>query len=154
MTRSRYVFVNLIRTGMLAASAYDIVRDEEHWPFSQYPMFNRITEKRELTWLRVYGVAPDGTEFPLLTHLEVFPFDQSRLSKSLGSVRQRPDAPAEIHAALANCLDRYERLRLQGRHAGRAVARLRLYEVRWTLHPSASNVETPDSRTLLGEASP
>ena len=153
MTRARYFLVNLMLTGMLGASAYDIVRDEEHWPFSQYPMFNRVTAKRDLTWLRMYGVTSDGTEFPLLTHLEVFPFDQSRLSKSLGSVRQRPDAAAQIHAAIANCLDRYERLRLQGRHGGRAAARMRLYEVKWTLHPTAVNLDTPDSRTLLGEAS-
>ena len=138
---------------MLGASAYDVIRDEEHWPFSQYPMFSRIAETRELTWLRLYVVTPEGQEFPLFTHKQVFPFDQSRLSKALGSIRTRPDADDEIRSALANCLDRYERLRKQRRHDGPAASRMRLYEVKWTLHPEAANLDTPDSRTLLSEVS-
>ena len=152
MTRTRCILVNAVIAAMLAASAYDIVLDEEHWPFSQYPMFSRITTSRELTWLRMYVVTPEGAEFPLLTHSDVFPFDQSRLSKAFGSIRQRPDAETEIRTALLNCLDRYERLRLQGRHPGPPAARMRLYEVTWTLDPLAANVDTPDSRKLIGEA--
>jgi hypothetical protein len=153
VTRSRLIAANLLIVFMLGASAYDVIRDEEHWPFSQYPMFSRIAETRELTWLRLYVVTPDGEEFPLFTHKQVFPFDQSRLSKALGSIRTRPDADDEIRSALANCLDRYERLRKQRRHGGPAAARMRLYEVKWTLHPEAANLDTPDSRTLLSEVS-
>lgn len=153
VTRPRLIAANLLIAFLLAASAYDVIRDEEHWPFSQYPMFSRVTEKRELTWLRLYVVTPDGREFPLLTHRQVFPFDQSRLSKALGSVRTRPDGDAEIRTALANCLDRYERLRKQGRHDGPQAAGMRLYEVKWTLHPEAANVDAPDSRKLLSEVS-
>ena len=88
-----------------------------------------------------------------MTYRQVFPFDQSRLSKALGSIRTRPDAGADIRAALANCLERYERLRKQGRHDGPAAVGMRLYEVRWTLHPEAANVDAPDSRELLSEVS-
>ena len=154
MTRRRLIAANLLIGFLLAASAHDVIRDEEHWPFSQYPMFSRIAEKRELTWLRLYAVTQDGQEFPLITHKQVFPFDQSRLSKALGAIRTRPDADAEIHAALADCLERYERLRLTRRHDGPPAARLRLYEVTWTLHPEAANLDMPDSRTLIGEVSP
>ena len=153
MTRSRRLLANLLIGFLLAASAYDIVKDEEHWPFSQYPMFSRVSESRNLTWLRVYVVTSDGQESPLLTHAEVFPFDQSRLSKALGAVRTRRDAQSEIAAILANCLDRYERLRLEGRHDGPPAVRMRLYEVKWTLHPAAANLSSPDERTLVGEAS-
>jgi len=139
---------------MLAASAYDVIHDEEHWPFSQYPMFSRIAEKRELTWLRLYVVTPDGQEFPLLTHRQVFPFDQSRISKALGAIRTRPDHDDEIRLVLKNCLHRYERLREQRRHDGPPASRMRLYEVTWTLHPAAANLNTPDSRTLIGEVLP
>jgi hypothetical protein len=152
VTRTRYVFVNFVIASMLGASAYDIIRDEEHWPFSQYPMFARITASRQLTWLRMYVVTNEGSEFPLLTHSEVFPFDQSRLSKAFGSIRQRPNADAQIRDALVNCLDRYERLRREGRIGGPPAARMRLYEVKWTLHPEAANVDTPDSRKLVAEA--
>ena len=88
-----------------------------------------------------------------MTHRQVFPFDQSRLSKALGSISTRPDAGADIRAALANCLERYERLRKQGRHDGPAALGMRLYEVKWTLHPEAANVDTPDSRELVSEVS-
>ncbi len=152
MTRQRRIFANALIGALLAASAYDIIRDEEHWPFSQYPMFNRVSEARTFTWLRVYAVTPDGREIPLLTHAEVFPLDQSRLSKALGSVRTRQAPQADIDAILANCLDRYERRRAQGRHQGPPAVRLRLYQVKWTLHPTAANLHTPDERTLLGEA--
>ena len=153
MTRPRLFLANALIGFLLAASAYDVITDEEHWPFSQYPMFSRVSESRSLTWLRMYVVTSDGQEFPLLTHAEVFPFDQSRLSKALGAVRTRPDAQSEIDTILANCLDRYERLRLEGRHGGPRALRMRLYEVNWTLHPTGANVSTPDRRTLLGEAS-
>jgi hypothetical protein len=154
VTRGRVIAANVLIGFLLAASAYDVFRDEEHWPFSQYPMFSRIAEKRELTWLRLYVVTLDGQEFPLITHRQVFPFDQSRLSKALGAIRTRPDADVAIHAALANCLERYERLRLAHRHDGPQAARMRLYEVTWTLHPGAANLDTPDSRTLVGEVAP
>jgi hypothetical protein len=31
---------------------------------------------------------------------------------------------------------------------------MRLYEVTWTLDPSAANLDSPDSRTLIGEVAP
>jgi len=153
MTRSRYSIANLLIGFILLASAFDIVRDEEHWPFSQYPMFNGVAASRELTWLRMYVVTPDGVEVPLINRSEIFPFDQARLSKVFGSIRLGPNAPVDIQTAIANCLDRYERLRRQGRHGGPPAARMRLYEVRWTLDPAAANVDAPDSKTLVGEAS-
>jgi hypothetical protein len=152
MTARRSRFINACIGFIVLASTYDIVLDEEHWPFSQYPMFNRVTESRELTWLRVYAVTPDGVEFPLVGYREVFPFDQSRLSKVFGSIRTRENAPSEMRRALADCLERYERLRQLGWHEGPPAARLRLYEVRWTLDPAAANVDAPDSRTFLAES--
>jgi hypothetical protein len=152
VTRGRRIFANALIGALLAASAYDVIRDEEHWPFSQYPMFNRVSEARTFTWLRVYAVTPDGREVPLLTHAEVFPFDQSRLSKALGAVRTRHDPQAELDAILDNCLVRYERLRAEGRHDGPPAERLRLYQVKWALHPTAANLHAPDERTLIAEA--
>jgi hypothetical protein len=97
-------------------------------------------------------VTSEGVEVPLVGRAEVFPFDQSRLSKAFGSIRERPDAAVRLQAALENCLQRYERLRKRGVHAGPPASGLRLYEVKWTLDPSASNVDSPDSRKLVGEA--
>jgi hypothetical protein len=151
MTRYRFALANVLIAFILLGSLYDIARDEEHWPFSQYPMFNTVNTSRGLTWLRLYAVTSEGVEVPLVGRAEVFPFDQSRLSKSFGSIRERPDAPDRLQAALENCLERYERLRKRGVHAGPAASRLRLYEVNWTLDPSASNVDSPDSKKLVAE---
>jgi hypothetical protein len=151
MSKRRYLLANAVILSIVAASFYDIIRDEEHWPFSQYPMFNRVTTSRELKWLRLYGVTPDGKEFALIRYSDVFPFDQSRLSKALGSIATRPGAAAQLHAALANCLERHERQRQMGWNDGPALSRLRLYEVRWRLDPRAANVDTPDSRRLIAE---
>ncbi len=151
MSMRRYVLANGIILFIIAASFYDIIRDEEHWPFSQYPMFNRVTSSRELKWLRLYGVTQDGQEFALIRYADVFPFDQSRLSKALGSIAARPGAAAQLQAALTNCLERHERQRQKGLREGPALTRLRLYEVRWTLDPRAANVDAPDSRRLLAE---
>jgi hypothetical protein len=151
MTPYRFALANVLIAFILLGSLYDIVRDEEHWPFSQYPMFNTVNKSRGLTWLRLYAVTSEGVEVPLVGRAEVFPFDQSRLSKAFGSIRERPDAADRLQAALENCLQRYERLRKRGVHAGPAASRLRLYEVNWTLDPSASNVDSPDSKKLVAE---
>jgi len=151
MSTRRYVLANAVILFIVAASLYDVLRDEEHWPFSQYPMFNRVTSSRDLKWLRLYGVTQDGQESALIRYSDVFPFDQSRLSKALGSIAARPGAVAELRAALANCLERHERQRRMGLQPGPPLAGLRLYEVRWALDPRAANVDRPDSRRLLAE---
>jgi len=46
-------FVNLILAGFIAGSVYDIVTDQEHWPFSQYPMFSGTWTSPTFTWLRL-----------------------------------------------------------------------------------------------------
>jgi len=151
MRRSRVVVAHAVILLIVVASLYDIVRDEEHWPFSQYPMFNRVNTSRELTWLRLYGVTASGDEQALLSYRDVFPFDQSRLSKAFGSIRTRPDSDTALRAALENCLDRYERRRKEGRLDGPALVALRLYDVHWRLDPRAANVDTPDTRRLVAE---
>lgn len=151
MTRLRYFVATGVILFILGASTYDIVRDEEHWPFSQYPMFNRATNSRELVRMRLYGVTQDGQEIALIRYRDVFPFDQSRLSKGLGSLGDRPDASDAFHAVLLNCLGRYERQRLKGWHDGPPLVGLRLYRVSWQLHPQAANVHSPDARELLAE---
>src|SRR5688500_17914793 len=85
MSGRRHTAVNLLIAFIVGASLYDIVRDEEHWPFSQYPMFSRVTNSRELRWLRLYGVTHEAKEIALIRYSDVFPFDQSRLPKALGS---------------------------------------------------------------------
>jgi len=147
----RRAFVNLILIGFIAGSAYDIVTDQEHWPFSQYPMFSEAWASSSFAWLRVFGVTADGHEFPLDANRYVQPFDQSRLPKALRQIRDRRDGTAAIDRALRDVMTRYEVLRREGAHEGPPVAAMRLYELEWTIDPNAANVDRPDRKTFISE---
>ena len=139
--------------GLIAGSAYDTLTDQEHWPFSQYPMFSGTWASPTFTWLRLFGVPADGREFPLDDNRFVAPFDQSRLPKSLRQMLLAPDRDARIHTALVDLLARYEQLRQHAGHDGPPIVTLRLYEMEWTIEPDAGNVDRPDHRRFIAEVS-
>jgi hypothetical protein len=147
----RRACINLVLIGLLAGSAYDTVTDQEHWPFSQYPMFSGTWASPTFTWLRLFGVTADGREFPLDDNRFVAPFDQSRLPKSLRQMLQAPESDARIHTALLDLSARYEQLRQDAAHDGPPLVALRLYEMEWTIAPDAGNVDRPDDRRFIAE---
>jgi hypothetical protein len=150
----RRLFVNLVILGFIAGSAFDTITDQEHWPFSQYPMFSGTWTSPTFTWLRLFGVTGDGREFPLDANRYVAPFDQSRLPKALKQMLAKPDREAQIRTALPDLYARYEQLRREERHDGPPIAALRLYELEWTIHPDAANVDSPERRQLIAEVRP
>lgn len=147
----RRTVLNLILAGFVAGSAYDIVTDQEHWPFSQYPMFAVAWTSPSFTWFRVFGVTADGREFPLDANAYIAPFDQSRLPKALRRILAAPDAEIRIRTALADVLSRYETLRLASAHDGPPVEAMRLYELEYTIDRQAANVDRPDRRRFVAE---
>ena len=151
MSSGRRAFLNLVFVAFIAGSLYDIVMDQEHWPFSQYPMFSGVWRSPTFAWLRLYGVTPDVNEFPLDYNRYVSPFDQSRLPKALRQILDEPDAPARIRTAIEDCLARYEVLRVTGRHDGPALQAMRLYDLEWRIHPEGANVDSPDGKRLIAE---
>lgn len=151
MTPLRRAFLSLVFVGLIAGSLYDIVRDEEHWPFSQYPMFSGIWRSPTFSWLRLFGVTDAGQEFPLDANRYILPFDQSRLHKALRQVVEDSDRAPRLQEALSGMLRRYEELARESRHEGPPLAALRLYGLEWTIHPQAANVDTPDRRRLIAE---
>jgi hypothetical protein len=150
----RRTVVNLVLGALIAGSVYDIAADQEHWPFSQYPMFSGVWRSPTFTWLRLFGVTADGREFPLDANRFIEPFDQSRLPKALRRILDGPDGQARVRTALADCLARYEDLRRQKRHDGAPLTALRLYEVEWTIDPDAANIDRPDRRAFVAEVRP
>ena len=153
MSPRRRAFLNLVFAGLLAGSLYDIVRDEEHWPFSQYPMFSGVWRSPSFTWLRLFGVGSDGREFPLESNRYILPFDQSRLAKALKQIVDHPTRGPGIHEALRGIFNRYEELAAEGEHGGPPLAALRLYELEWTIDADAANVDRPDRRRFIAEVS-
>jgi hypothetical protein len=154
VTRARIAFVNLVVLLLIGGSLYDIATDQEHWPFSQYPMFSGVWRSPTFTWLRLFGVTADGREFPLETNKYITPFDQSRLPKALRRMLDERDGDARVRAALADCLARYDQLRADDRLDAPPLVALRLYELEWTIDPHAANVEQPDHRRFIAEVRP
>jgi hypothetical protein len=154
VARSRLVFVNLILCGLIGGSLFDIATDQEHWPFSQYPMFSGVWRSPTFTWLRLFGVTADGREFPLDSNQYVAPFDQSRLPKALRRMLDEKDGRVRLRAALADCFARYEDLRRDDRHNGPPIVAMRLYELEWTIDPQGANVDRPDERRFIAEVRP
>jgi hypothetical protein len=149
----RRAFVNLVLVVLVAGSAYDIVTDQEHWPFSQYPMFSGTWKSPTFTWLRLFGVTADGREFALDANGYIAPFDQSRLPKALRRMMEERDGNARIRTALPDLLARYQQLR-GDTHDGPPLVALRLYELEWTIDPNAANVDRPDRRRFIAEVRP
>jgi hypothetical protein len=150
----RRACVNLVILILIAGSAYDTVTDQEHWPFSQYPMFSGTWKSPTFTWLRLFGVTADGGEFALDANRFVAPFDQSRLPKALKQMLDTADGDVRIRTALPDLFTRYEQLRQNGAHDGPAIVALRLYELEWTIDPKAANVDRPDARRFVAEVRP
>jgi hypothetical protein len=147
----RRALINAFLISVVCGSLYDIVMDQEHWPFSQYPMFSGIWKSPTFTWLRLFGVTADGREFPLDANRYIEPFDQSRLPKALKRMTEMPDGEARLRSALPDLMARYEELRSAGVHDGPPFMILRLYELEWTIDRQAANVDRPDRRRLIAE---
>jgi hypothetical protein len=151
MRSHRFIFAHVLIAGVIGGSLYDIAIRQEHWPFSNYPMFSTVHRDAVLTWPRVFGVTPDGREIALLQYEYLYPLDQSRLPLGLRRLGERPDGPSRIRSALADVLARYEQRREARAHEGPALVAIRLYSVEWPLQPFAANLDAPRSRTLLAE---
>jgi len=151
MPSHRLVLAHLLIAGVIGGSLYDIATRQEHWPFSNYPMFSTVHREAVLTWPRLFGVTPDGQEVALLQYEYLQPLDQSRLPLGLRRLYQRPENESRVRTALADVLVRYEQRREARAHDGPPLRAIRLYSVEWPLEPFAANIDTPSSRTLIAE---
>jgi hypothetical protein len=151
MSVARRAIVNGFLAFLVCGSLYDIALDSEHWPFSQYPMFSSIWRATTFRWYRLVGVRDDGTEVVFDRARFIQPFDESRLHLAFVRLATQPDADRAIQTAVANCLQRYDRQRVNGDHDGPRLRAMRLYLLEWHLEPDASNVDRPDQRQLVAE---
>jgi len=151
MSRARLLLVHALIALVIGGSAYDILTRQEHWPWSNYPMFAQVHRTRVLSWYRLYGVDEHDREIPLLKPAYLWPLDQSRLSIGLRAIAQQRGGDARLREAVANALDRYEERRRAGAHDGPELRGMRLYAVQWDVVPYAANFEQPSSRTLVAD---
>lgn len=131
----------------------EIVRQTEHWPYSNYPMWSRVSREWHERQIVPMGVHADDPETEVrLTDPAYFapmPVYYQRLNFSKAAGR-----PKVRDGVLADYLTTYERRRAAGLHRGPPLAGVRLYEHYWTMDRHASNAKTPDRRTLVYEYPP
>lgn len=156
MTRRRVLFLNVVLFVLTIVSLSSLGFDREYWPFSQYPMFSSVAPGYSLSGLQLYGVAREAPhrEIPLRASDYIEPFDQARLSVALDRIgsRRNPERRQKLlDDALLDCLERYEKFRLDGRHDGPPIRGVKLYRAEWRLDAAVGDVNRPDHRELVAE---
>jgi hypothetical protein len=152
MSRTRLILAHAIIAVVVGGSLYDVVTRQEHWPFSNYPMFSTVHRTSVLRWPRLYGVTADGTEVPIVSYRELWPLDQSRLPLGLRAIYNVEGSEERVRTALRDVLLRYEQRRPSGAHSGPPLVAIRLYLVSWQVEPFARNLDSPTERRLLADA--
>jgi hypothetical protein len=153
MTRGRLWLVHAVIVLVVGGQLYDMVRDEEHWPFGPYEMFSYVDEAKTYDALRVFGVR-GVEELPLLVFDYLRPFDQARFTTVLGLIRDSDPSGTKMREALRDTWARYEQGRQARRHRGPPIDGVRLYAVMWRLDPTARKVSAPEHRELIMEFRP
>jgi hypothetical protein len=153
VSRGRRALVYGVIALIVLPHAYDIARQHEHWPFSNYPMWARLSKD----W-HVMAVAPVGmTDDPGRPEVELsdpsyfapMPLHFQRLT--FGALKKPSPRRDRV---LGDYLRRYEQLRAEGKHQGPPIVGVRLYERYWNMDKHASNAGRPDRTTLLYEYRP
>jgi hypothetical protein len=152
MTTRRLLIAHFLILFVILGSLYDITTKQEHWPFSNYPMFSTVHRRPTLTWLRLFGVTADNREIALLSYNELWPLDQSRLPLGLRRIADSPNSGQRLRDAITDVMLRYNTRQARGEIMGPKLRAVRLYKLDWTLEPFAANLDRPSSRQLLAEA--
>ena len=152
MSTRRLLVAHFLILFVIAGSLYDIGTRQEHWPFSNYPMFSTVHREPSLTWLRLFGVTAENREVALLSYNELWPLDQSRLPLGVRRFADKPESAPRVQAALTDVLQRYNARRAKGEIQGPELRAVRLYKMGWRLEPFAANLDRPTTRQLVAEA--
>ena len=141
-----YAVVGVIVVGHL----YEIVRQQEHWPFTNYPMWARVSRDWHIREVMPFGVteAPAPREFDLRDPKYFAPMPAIYQKLNFQRAASRANVRDRM---LADYLKRYELLRVAGKHGGPPLKAIRLYEWYWTMDRRADNANSPDRKTLLYE---
>ena len=139
-----YAVVGVIVLGHL----HEIVRQQEHWPFTNYEMWARVTRDWHVAEVVPVGITdePEPREVVLLdpAYFAPMPLNYQRLNfrRAAGRANLRD-------RILEDYLRRYDHLRTTGRHDGPPLKGVRLYEWYWMMDRHAGNAASPERKTLL-----
>jgi hypothetical protein len=155
MSKHRIWLVNTVIVCLISGGLYDIIRDTDHWPFSNYAMYSEVERSHAVTMMRVFGVTDEtpSRELPLTAFETIQPFDQYRLGTALEVLADSPKTQRDhlLRDALRDSLRRYEALRQAGKHHQPRLKGMKAYRLFWELDPLARNLDRPDRRTPIWE---
>jgi hypothetical protein len=123
MTRLRALIVAATIAGPITLSLAALARDRVLWPFSQYPMYSRLSGPTT-AFTRAVGVLADGREVPLPPQIEPAGL---LLHVVVDHARRSPDATTRLSHIASAMGAEYERLRLAGAIDGPRLAAVRIY---------------------------
>jgi hypothetical protein len=153
--KRREILVYAVIFVITCGSFFDIITQQEHWPFSPYSMFSTVRRDYSLTRLKLFGLTEFDPvrEVPLTESQYIQPLGDIHIQIAL-SMKRKPDNVSYgqyLEEALRHILTRYEVLRIAGNHDGPQLHSIRLYRYEWTLDPRIHGVEQPDVRELILE---
>lgn len=155
MIRGRLYLVHAVIGVLLLGHGYDIARQQEHWPFTNYPMWARLSKEWHVRGVAPVGLADDAPpqEVDLMNeaYFAPMPLQYQRLKFQAVARGRRV---AERDKVLGDYLHHYEKRRAAGLHDGPPLVGVRLYERYWDMNKYASNAAAPDRTTLLYEYRP
>ena len=138
--RKAFVYAGLI--ALVAIHAYAVASMKDLWPFSNYPMYSKLQTDRTFQNVRIvaYSDADPPRRFvDRSTHLRT---QVNRL------VRREEPAPDKLNKLLRDYFRGYEqRDRLKAENM--KLVEARVYRLKWTMRPDASNRGTPDEVELV-----
>ena len=133
MTRTRLAVVYGVVAVLIGGHAFDILRDREHWPFSNYPMFAElggyVMNSYRFTALTVDPATGSTREVDFDPDW-VPSLPQYRFGTVMREYLDSPRAdPVKLRHLLGDYLDTYDACRRAGLSRGPAISALRVYRV-------------------------
>jgi len=133
---------------IIAGYMYDSIRQHANWPFHPFTMFSVLPRTRSHSVWRLVGVDKGGHELFLSDAGYSEPILIYHVRLAFARAIDARDC-AKLEKFSREYLDRYERHRRDGLHAGPGLAGLRMYELKWNaIDPWAKNVALPDRKVL------
>jgi hypothetical protein len=138
----RKYIVAAVLTGIVGWHAFAVIAQQDHWPFSNYPMYSKLQTERQFSNVRIVAFTDESPRRRIVersTHLRTL---ITRLAR-----REIPD-PARVARTIREHFSKYDQ-RDDKNLDGARIAEVRIYKQTWILRPDASNRDEPDQNELV-----
>lgn len=138
----RKLFVAVVLTVIVGWHGFAVIAQQDHWPFSNYPMYSKLQTERQFSNVRIVAFTDESPPRRMVersTHLRTL---IARLAR-----REIPD-PARVARTIREHFSKYDQ-RDDKDLGGARIAEVRIYRQTWMLRPDASNRDQPDQNELV-----